>query len=195
MPRPSTWLLSDLWLDLRIILQRYNRPQNLRNIVWVLFASDGFAILTLFRLRKWCRRHHIPLVSRILRMVETALFAVEIGNDVELGRGVFFMHSVGTVIGGTSHLGDGCILLGSNTIGQNKLPGYPRIGARTVIGAGARVLGVIRVGDDCVIGANAVVLADVPDGKVAVGIPARVVGDNKDPLPPFEMEPVGVVQT
>jgi serine O-acetyltransferase len=33
----------------------------------------------------------------------------------------------------------------------------------------------VTVGDDAKIGANAVVLADIPAGATAVGIPARVV--------------------
>jgi serine O-acetyltransferase len=37
------------------------------------------------------------------------------------------------------------------------------------------VLGNITLGHDSRIGANAVVLADVPAGATAVGVPARVV--------------------
>jgi serine O-acetyltransferase len=48
------------------------------------------------------------------------------------------------------------------------------IGNRVDIGAGAKILGEIRIGDDSSIGANAVVLTDVPEGSIAVGIPAVV---------------------
>ena len=41
--------------------------------------------------------------------------------------------------------------------------------------AGAVLLGGITVGDHARIGANAVVLTDVPAGKTAVGVPARIV--------------------
>ena len=56
----------------------------------------------------------------------------------------------------------------------------PEIGPRADIGAGACVLGAIRVGEGAVIGANAVVLKDVPDGAVAVGVPAKVI-KQRDP--------------
>ena len=41
--------------------------------------------------------------------------------------------------------------------------------------AGAKILGAVNIGDGAQIGANAVVLEDVPDHSVAVGVPARIV--------------------
>jgi serine O-acetyltransferase len=172
-----------LWIDLKMILAANEKPLNLRNALWAISSCDGFILLMMYRTRKWTRRLHIPIANRFIRMMETALFAVEISNDAELGRGVFFMHTVGTVIGGDSKIGDGCLLLGNNTLGQAERIGYPRIGAGTIIGAGVRVLGKIEVGENCALGANAVVVSDVPAGKVALGIPARVVGDNKRVIP------------
>jgi acetyltransferase-like isoleucine patch superfamily enzyme len=51
-----------------------------------------------------------------------------------------------------------------------------RIGAGAWLGAGAKVLDGVTVGDRAVIGAAALVREAVPDGAIAVGIPARVVG-------------------
>lgn len=180
---PSMNRRHGIWLDLSVILSRLDRAPTLRNALWACVACDGFMVLLMFRFRQWCRRHHIPLVNRMVRLLESALFAIELANDAELGRGVFFMHTVGTVVGGDAKIGAGCILLGSITLGQAERQGYPTIGANTVVGAGARVLGKIEVGENCVLGANAVVVDHVPAGKVALGIPARVVGDNKNPLP------------
>ncbi|HEX6242085.1 MAG TPA: serine O-acetyltransferase EpsC [Polyangiales bacterium] len=178
MTRPKTWLVSDIWSDLTLILAYWKRPPTLRNVLWALFACDGFVLLSMFRTRQWLRRHHIPVAGRLIRMLETMFFAVEIAVDAELGRGVLFMHTVGTVVGSGSSIGDGCILLGNNTFGSNEQGGAPSIGAHTIIGAGVRVLGAVRVGERCALGANAVVLSDIPDGKIAVGIPARVIKDN-----------------
>jgi len=180
----TRWLLGELWIDMKMILQANNKPLNLRNVLWAWSACDGFILLIMFRTRQRFRRYHIPVVNRLIRMMETVLFAIELANDAELGQGVYFMHTVGTVLGGDTKIGDGCLLLGNNTLGQAEVQGYPRIGARTIIGAGARVLGKIEVGADCMVGANAVVVSDVPAGKIALGIPARVVGDNKNIAPP-----------
>jgi len=48
------------------------------------------------------------------------------------------------------------------------------------IGTGVIVLGGVRIGKDAVIGAGAVVTKDVPDGAIAVGVPARVVKMRSD---------------
>lgn len=50
------------------------------------------------------------------------------------------------------------------------------IGTGAWLGAGAKILDGVSVGDRAVIGAGAVVREAVPSGSVAVGIPARVVG-------------------
>ena len=42
------------------------------------------------------------------------------------------------------------------------------------IGAGAKVLGKITIGDNVCIGANAVVITNVPDNAIAVGVPAII---------------------
>ena len=50
------------------------------------------------------------------------------------------------------------------------------VGRGAWLGAGAKILDGVRVGDGAVIGAGAVVRSDVPDHAIAVGMPARVVG-------------------
>jgi acetyltransferase-like isoleucine patch superfamily enzyme len=51
-----------------------------------------------------------------------------------------------------------------------------RVGDGAWFGAGAKVLDGVTVGDRAVIGAGAVVRDAVPAGAIAVGMPARVVG-------------------
>jgi len=61
------------------------------------------------------------------------------------------------------------------------------LGDNVWLGAGAKVLDGVRVGNDVVVGAGAVVTSDLPDGAVAVGIPARVIrqrgAEPEDPGP------------
>ncbi|MCL4250843.1 MAG: N-acetyltransferase [Anaerolineae bacterium] len=54
---------------------------------------------------------------------------------------------------------------------------------RASIGSNATIVGGVTVGENALIGAGAVVTKDVPDYAIAVGVPARIVGDvrNRDP--------------
>ena len=56
-----------------------------------------------------------------------------------------------------------------------------------MIGAGAKILGNIEVGKYAKIGANSVVLQPVPKCATAAGVPARIIGKDKDAKPAFEM--------
>ena len=53
----------------------------------------------------------------------------------------------------------------------------PRVKSGARVGANATILAGVTIGKEAVIGAGAVVTTDIPDYKVALGIPARVVKD------------------
>lgn len=174
----SFWL--DITLDIKYILEYEEKKISLKNIIWLLFGSDGFPILLSFRLRKLAKKYHIPFVNRFLRFIQTSFYSIELGIDIELDHGVYFIHSLGTVIGGYSIVGKGCVLMGNNTIGAAHKTGSPIIKENTLLGAGVRVLGVLTIGEHSVIGANSVVLSDIPAYSVAVGSPAKVVKSTFD---------------
>lgn len=145
-----------------------------KEAVKAALSQDGYKVLLMSRIREAARKYHVPGVNHALRLVTTVLYSIEIGNDIELGEGINFTHTLGTVIGGTSKVGNRVKFMGNNTIGTAKDNGCPVIEDDVVIGCGARVLGPIRVGRGAFIGANAVVLTDVPPGAIASGIPAKI---------------------
>lgn len=147
---------------------------SLKDAVKVALSQDGYKVLLMSRVREAARKYHVPGVNHALRLVTTVLYSIEIGNDIELGEGINFTHTLGTVIGGTSKVGSRVKFMGNNTIGTAKDNGCPVIEDDVVIGCGARVLGPIRIGRGAFIGANAVVLTDVPPGAIATGIPAKI---------------------
>ena len=57
------------------------------------------------------------------------------------------------------------------------------IGSDVWVGAKATILPGVTIGDRCIIGANAVVTKDIPEGSVAVGIPARVIKRVEEVVP------------
>lgn len=147
----------------------------MKDVVRVVSTSDSFRVLATFRARKALQAARVPVMGRVLRLMQTAVYGLELGKDIQLGEGVYFVHTVGTVIGGTAKIGDRVRFMGNNTVGTASDNGYPVVGNDVLIGCGARILGPIRVGDGAVIGANAVVIHDVPPGATVVGIPAKVV--------------------
>src|SRR4051812_12613394 len=149
-------------------------PVRMKDAVRAALTQDGYKVLLMSRVRESARRWHVPGVNHVLRLATSVLYSIEIGNDIELGDGIDFTHTLGIVIGGTSKVGARVKFLGNNTIGTAKDNGCPVIEDDVVIGCGARVLGPIRIGRGAVIGANAVVLEDVPPGAIATGIPAKI---------------------
>jgi acetyltransferase EpsM len=55
------------------------------------------------------------------------------------------------------------------------LGGRVTVGEGTQIGIGASVLPGIKIGKWCMIGAGAVVTKNIPDGVIAVGVPAKII--------------------
>ncbi len=55
------------------------------------------------------------------------------------------------------------------------LSGNVFAGEGTHLGTGVSVIPGVRIGKWCVIGAGAVVISDIPDYSVAVGVPARII--------------------
>jgi serine O-acetyltransferase len=167
-------LIREIVRDALSIARSYNGGRVGVTEVVTTLAHDGSHVLILTRLCDAARRWHVPLAYALVRRLQVALFGIEIARDVRLGEGVVFAHTVGVVIGGNSEIGDRVWFLGGNTVGSLRLNGYPRIGSDVVIGAGARILGPVVIGDGASIGANAVVVADVPAGATAAGVPATV---------------------
>lgn len=106
----------------------------------------------------------------------SAVTGTDIPLSVRIGGGLLLPHPNGVVIHGHARIGPNCLIFHQATLGEGgKKPGVPTLGGHVDVGAGAKLLGGISVGDHAKIGANAVVLCDVPPGRVAVGIPARIV--------------------
>jgi serine acetyltransferase/GT2 family glycosyltransferase len=172
-------LLGTLWEDAVELARAADGETSAKAMAKAVLTSDAYRIMALNRVREAARRKRVPLVNHALRVAQTAVMGVEIGKDVTLGRGVYFVHSLGTVIGGDAKVGDRVRFYGNNTVGTAKDNGYPVIEDDVQVGAGARILGPVRIGARSRIGANAVVLEDVPPDSVVVGIPARVVSRKK----------------
>jgi acetyltransferase-like isoleucine patch superfamily enzyme len=90
---------------------------------------------------------------------------VTIGKDALLAAYCY-------VIGGDHDFSDPA----ASVLAQGRRSSGVAIGAGAWLGAGAKILDGVTIGDRAIVGAGAVVREPVPDGAIAVGIPARVVG-------------------
>ena len=98
-----------------------------------------------------------------------------IGSNVPMST--IFPHPTGIIIGGHVVMGEKCRISQGVTIGRKSLEkwGQPVIGDNVKIYTNAVVIGKIRIGDNVTIGALSFVDKDLPDGCIAVGVPAKII--------------------
>jgi serine O-acetyltransferase len=101
---------------------------------------------------------------------------IELPCEVPIGPGLVIDHAGGIIVSGYARFGQRCRLRPGVVIGLARVeePAAPCLGDDVDIGAGAKILGPIRIGNRVLIGANAVVVTDVPDDSIAVGVPAVI---------------------
>ena len=149
------------------------------------WTRPGFRALATHRFGVWrmgvrprLLRAPFSLIYRCLFRRCRNVYGIELPYSARVGRHVVIEHQGGIVIHGASVIGDGCVIRQNCTLGIRRMSdsdAAPVLEAGVELGAGAVILGRIHIGRGARIGANAVVLADVPAGALALGVPARVV--------------------
>jgi serine O-acetyltransferase len=123
------------------------------------------------------------MLSRKLAVLRHRFWSAVTGADIpinsNLGGGLLLLHPNGIVIHPETRIGPNCLIFQQVTIGTRGSNGVPVIGARVEIGAGAKILGPVSIGNNVVVGANAVVITDVPDNCMAIGVPAVIKQPNR----------------
>ncbi|MDH4450751.1 MAG: serine O-acetyltransferase [Rhodoferax sp.] len=182
-------MFSRIRSDIQCIL---DRDPAARSVWEVVTCYPGLHAVVLHRPAHWCWNHGLQWLGRFVSHIARFLTGIEIHPAAKLGERVFFDHAMGTVVGETAEIGDGCTIYQGVTLGGTSLykgaKRHPTLGKDVVVSAGAKVLGGFTVGDGAKIGSNAVVIKPVPAGATAVGIPARIIpskeGVSADVTPP-----------
>jgi serine O-acetyltransferase len=148
----------------------------------VITTYPGVHALIFHRFSHWIWQNRFYWLARFSSHIARGFTGIEIHPGAVIGHRVFIDHGMGVVIGETAVIGDDCTLYHGVTLGGtswNKGKRHPTLEQGVVIGAGAKVLGPITIGMGAKIGSNAVVVKDVPAGATAVGIPARILDQEK----------------
>lgn len=139
--------------------------------------------LAVYRFGRRVDRRALGLRRRILgriywlafRTVETVT-GVSLPKEARIGPGLRIWHFGNIFVHPGSEIGAGCTLRQGVTLGDRREGGpAPVLEDGVDLGAYAQILGPVRVGRGAKVGALSVVLADVPPGATAVGVPARIV--------------------
>jgi len=161
--------------DLRAV---FERDPACKGYVQPFLFFKGFLSLQAYRVAHWLWTEGRESMAFYLQSRISELFQVDIHPAAVIGRGAFFDHGTGIVIGETAVLGDDVSLLHGVTLGgtgAERGDRHPKIGDGVLLGAGAKVLGNIKVGDFAKVASGSVVLRDVPPHCTAAGVPARLV--------------------
>lgn len=153
-------------------------PATARFIEPVLYFK-GFHALQTYRLAHFLWKHGRQDFALYLQSRSSAVFGVDIHPNARIGRGIFFDHATGIVIGATAVIDDDVSMLHGVTLGgtgKERGDRHPKIRRGVLIGAGAKILGNIEIGACARVAAGSVVLKPVPPNMTVAGIPARVVG-------------------
>lgn len=121
--------------------------------------------------------HHIPILPMLIKGAIRVIWGGVIPYQADIGEGTLIGYQgLGVVIHKNCVIGRNCHISQNVTLGGTS--GYvdvPILGDNVDIGAGANIIGPIHIGDNVTIGAGAVVITDLPNNCVAVGVPAKVI--------------------
>jgi serine O-acetyltransferase len=147
------------------------------------WTAQGFWVMLVYRFGRWRYGIRLSVIRKVFSLIYKVLFkliqivtGIELPCEVELGKGFVIDHFGGIVISGYAKFGDHCRIRNGVVVGLKNLDDVvaPVFGNNVDIGTGAKILGRIKVGNNVQIGANAVVITDIPDNAIAVGVPAQI---------------------
>ena len=114
---------------------------------------------------------------------------IEIADGANIGFNCEVFSASRVSVGRNTLLAAYCYLIGGDhdfsdpsqpVLAQGRRSDGVTVGAGAWLGAGAKILDGVTVGAGAIVGAGAVVRTAVPDRAIAVGIPARVVGERQE---------------
>jgi len=169
----------------------YDRDPACDRFFMPLLYFKGFHAIQTHRLAARLWRDGRRDFALYLQSRSSGVFQCDIHPAAKMGRGIFFDHATGIVVGETAAIEDNVSILHGVTLGGTGKAGgdrHPKIRRGVLIGAGAKILGNIVVGHCSKVASGSVVLSEVPPNKTVAGVPARIVGETGCDEPSRQMD-------
>ena len=167
--------LNTDWKQLQIFGGQIARPKRIFD-----HFCPRFAPVVMIRIAYWLYLRRLHRMAKLISFFNFVIFGLEVPTRLAIGEGLVIPHTQGTIIG-AGFVGRNVTIFQQVTLGA-KLVDFdydisqrPHVCDNVTITAGAKIIGPIRLGRGCTIGANAVVLSDIAEEALAVGIPAKAV--------------------
>jgi serine O-acetyltransferase len=186
------------WLQLyRSDMARYKQYAPGVSSLNLLFTNQGLWALLEHRIASGVNNAALPPVIKrpclyaleIWQKAVEILAGISISCEACIGPGFYIGHFGSIFIGRDAIIGRHCSISHGVAIGESgrgTQRGTPRLGDRVLIGANAVLAGKLSVGDDAVIAPNSLVIYDVSESSVMMGVPARCFSKagSRDIVPP-----------
>ena len=146
-------------------------------IIVKYFMSKGLQAVISFRISSFFYQQGHYTLAKIVKNHCIRVTGADIAEAAKICEGFSIGHPVGIVVGGSTSIGRNCFILSgvvlgskSNLLGEGRI----KIGDNAYLGTGCKIIGDIHVGNNVTIGANSVVIEDIPDNAICVGVPGKV---------------------
>ena len=114
-----------------------------------------------------------PVLSTLMELYRAGDRYFIIRRQMRVGGGIFIAHPYCTVLNAQS-IGCNFRVIHCTTLGAGK-NGLPTIGDNVSLGANVTIIGGVKIGNNVKIGAGSVVVKDISDNCIAVGVPCQPI--------------------
>lgn len=169
-------------------LQRYRPGEaSWAHVLFRCITLPGMVASLFVRAMQVLDEHGKTRLANALRTPAHMAIGIDLLPGLRIGRGLMLAHPHGVAFGGQVRIGDNVTFAGGVTCAARyadenmaEEQEFAVIEDGALLGAHAVLVGGVRIGRHAMVGANTVVLSDVPDYAVVLGVPARQVGNRKD---------------
>ena len=157
-----------------------DRDPACKRVIEPVLYFKGFQAIQTHRLAHWLWNNGRKDFALYLQSRSSSVFQIDVHPAAKMGKGIFFDHATGIVVGETAEIDDDVSILQGVTLGgTGKEHGdrHPKVKRGVLIGAGAKVIGNIEIGHCSRVAAGSVVTKPVPPCTTVAGVPAKVIGE------------------